>query len=179
MKSLSAREQGILVVTLLLVAVFIGYQLVITPLRQQITGIEQRIAGEVRTIRKNRAALAELRGLDSHYEALIQEYAQQGSNEQVMARMLREIEKVAGDLKLQISELKPQRVRSAEHFNSFSVSLRMDSTLAAIIAFLDVLQAEPYGYAVQDIRLDKSPKRGSNEITTAVVLEKIFAPAPR
>jgi Tfp pilus assembly protein PilO len=178
-KSLSAREQGIFLVTIVLVAVYIGYQWLITPLRQRVADIERDIVSESRKIRQNRAALTEFQDLEGRYAELINVFAQQGSNEQVMARMLREIEKVASDLEMKISELKPQRARSGDYFNSFSVSLRMDSTLTAIIEFIDVLQSKPYGYRVQDIRFDKSPKRGSNEITTVVVLEKIFAVPPR
>jgi hypothetical protein len=175
-KTLSPREQNILVVTLLLSAIMIGYRLGLMPLKRQIAGLEQQIMAESLNVRKNRRLIEGQQGLDAQYELLIREFGQPGAEEQVMARILKEIENVAGDLNLQISDLKPQRARSLDHFKSFSVSLRMESALAEIVEFLDILQREPYRYAVQDVRFDKSTRRDSSEIKTVVILEKIFIP---
>lgn len=176
MKPLSPREQNILVVTLLLSAILISYRLVLMPLKQQIADLDRQIMAEIHNIRKNRRLIAGQRGLDAQCEALTREFGQPGAEEQVMARILKEIESVAGNLDLQISDLKPQRARSLDHFKSFLVSLRMDSSLAEIIEFLDILQKDPYRYAVQDVRFDKSARRDSSEIKTVVILEKIFIP---
>lgn len=176
MKHLTGREQNIFVVAVLSLSIFSGYRLVIIPLRQKVESIDRQMVEDMRQIRKTQASLDDYQGMDQKYEALTKDFRQDGSNEQVMARISREIEKVSGEFELQISELKPQRVRSNEYYNSFSVSLRLSSPLPEIVKFLDRLQASPYGYAVQDLRLDKSNRRGSKDITTTVILEKVFVP---
>ena len=150
--------------------------MVILPLKDKVQELDAQIASEQRKIRKNMQIIHDAKALDAQYESLRSSFYQNGTDEQAKSSILKEIESVARDLNLQISDLKPQRVRSNEFFNTFSVSLNMDSNLPDILKFLQILQDKPHLFDVQEVRFDKSNRRDTSSINTSIILEKTLIP---
>ena len=73
-----------------------------------------------------------------------QKFKQSASNEGTMSSILSEIEAAAADLKLQIANLTPKRVKETNFSNRFSVSLSIDGDFMDILQFLHRLQGEPH-----------------------------------
>lgn len=175
-KRLTPREQSIFIVTLVLGAFYLGYAFVINPMRENKEILESRIQSERIKLTKNMRLSAKLEPIAVIAKAYREKYGQTGSEERVMATMVKEIERSAGQLDLRISDLKPQRVQRNEYFNSFSVSLQLDSELPEILSLLQRLQSPEYGFDIDEIRLDKSSRRNSKTIKTRLVLRKVLVP---
>ena len=173
---LSAREQNILIVCTVLVTAYFSYHFMIMPLKERSENLDRMIEAEIREIKKYKQAISMGEAQDTGYVALIEGYQQQGSNEQVMSNILQEIEQVARGLGLNISDLKPQRVREQAFFNQFSISLRIDSSLPEIVKFIHAVQSRPHNFDVQDLRFDKSSRRNEDALKTTLVLQKTLVP---
>jgi len=170
------REKRIAVLCLGLVFIYGGYNIVIRPLRKEMILLDQKIETQQRRLNKDLRILKKAEFLGVQYDALVKRFKQTKTNEQVMSSFVSEIEEAAAKLGLQISNLKPQKVKRSEFINRFSVSLTIDSEFVDIMNFLYMLQGQPYSFDVQEARFDKSSRRKSTAIKTRLVLIKILIP---
>jgi len=176
MKRLTTREQIIFVVCLFLVFIYLGYQLGVKPLNEKVAFIKTKIEAEERKLGKHLAVLGNTSTLEEVYQVYLSHFKQSKSNEQVMSSMVSEIEDVASELSLRISDLKPKRVKTDQYSNHFSVSLTLESSLPDIIHFMHKLQNQPYLLAVEEFRFDKSARAEAATIKTQLVLSKTLIP---
>lgn len=176
LRRLTKRERGIFFLCLMTACVSIGYQGLIKPLRGRLDSLDRAFEGRRRQFRKDAAALRKAGAVEERYEAYQRQWKQSRPAEEVMSSILAEIETAAGQLKLQISNLKPRRVKETDYYNRFSVSLTIDGRLEDIIHFLHILQSEPHLFEVEELRLDKGVQPQSAMIKTNLALGKIFIP---
>ena len=104
----------------------------------------------------------------------IERYRQQGSSERVMSRMLQEIQEVAGDIDIQVADLKPQRMRIENGMSVFSVSLRLNVEFIDLMELLYNLRQEPYEFGLQDLKIDKGVSRRGSQLSVSIVLRKVY-----
>ena len=175
-KRLSQREQLILVICIMVVAGYVVFLAVIRPLQEKKMDLAQEIEKKEKVYNKNLRIVQNGESLEKDYQAYFDKFKQTKPDEQVMSSMLAEIERVAAEFSLQISDLKPQRGKSGEYYNRFSVSLTIDSSLTDVMHFLYKLQQEPFLYDVHEFRFDKSPQRKANTVKTNLVLSKTLIP---
>ncbi len=175
-KRLTKREQIIAGVTFLAAVVCLGFYGVYKPLLNELELIEDKISNNMKKYDNNLEMIHQAEGLEKQYQTSIEKYKQPGQNEQVMSALISEIEKVAGELNLPISDLKPNRVRKEAHYNQFSVSLTMDSKFVEAVNFLYILQNEPHLFDVEELRFDKGNRKDEPTVKTQLVLSKIFIP---
>ena len=172
---LTRREQNIFVISLLVTVLYLGYRFIVLPLREHSDQLDGKIDAELRRLRSDLSEVGKAKQWEELYGRLVQTFQQTGSDEQVKSSMLQEIQDVARDMNLQISDLKPQRVKATEFYKTFSVSLRLDnSSLDDILPFLHLLQSKPHLFDVQEVRLDKSSRRDAKTIMASIVLDKTF-----
>jgi len=175
-KRLTKREQKIFIVTLVLILGYIGNNLLVKPLKEKILSLDQAIVAEEIRLKKNQRIIGQAKALSEDYNAYLNNFKQSKTNEQVMSSILSEIEEVAGELELRISDLKPKRVKRGEYYNRFSVSLTIDSDFVDIIHFLYILQKQPHLFDVEEVRFDKGSRRRSSTMKTQLVLGKMLIP---
>ncbi len=173
-RRLTEREQNILVVCLAFVFIYLGYYGVYLPLKEHMEGLDHKIEAEQRKLEKNLKILDKSKSLDSEYNEFIKNFKQDKPNEQVMSSILSELEDVAGQLNLHISDMKPNIINNHDFYNRFSISLTIDSEFVTIVQFLHILQNPPHLFTVDELRFDNSIQRDSKTIKTTLVLAKIF-----
>ncbi|MDO8580292.1 MAG: type II secretion system protein GspM [Candidatus Omnitrophota bacterium] len=175
-RRLTKREQYIFYICLLFIGIFIFYQGLIKPSWEESESLDQKIVIQQRRLQKDQRLLQEAKGKEKAHAAYLLAYKQNGTDEQVMSSILSQIEKLAGELKLRISDLKPQRVKQLELLNQFSVSVTIDSEFDDILNFLYLLQQEPYSFNVEEVRFDKGTRRNETIIKSQLVLSKVLIP---
>ena len=106
-------------------------------------------------IQKNLKVIQKAKSYEAKYQSLMENFQQKGSDEQMMSAILSEIESVATDAKIRITDLKPQKVKKMGSYNNFSVSLVLDGQLTPIMDFIYTLQNQPHLFSVEELRLDK------------------------
>ena len=175
-RRLSAREVKILIVSLLLAFGYIGYTFLVRPAKEKFIALDEEIAAQQRRLAKTSAEIQKAGSLERSWEVYEQKFKQSASNEGTMSSILSEIEAVAADLKLQIANLTPKRVKESELSNRFSVSLTMDGNFMDVLQFLHTLQSEPHLFDVEEARFDKGTRQESTSVKASLVLRKTFIP---
>ena len=176
MKRLTTRERNIFIICVVLMAVYVGFNVVYKPLAQkarlmqaEIESKKERLTRDLRTIRRSKS-------VGDEYVVLKEKFKQDKPDEQVMSAMVSQIESIAGDLNLRISDLKPQKVKKQDFYNKFSVTLTIYSSFKDIMRFLYDLQKDPLLYSVDELRLDKGSRRKEETIKTRLILSKVLIP---
>ena len=175
-RRLSARELKILIVSLALAAVYIGYILLVKPAREKFVALDEEIALQQRRLAKNSAEMQRAGSMEKALQVYEQKFKQSASNEGTMSSILSEIEAAAADLKLQIANLTPKRVKETNFSNRFSVSLSIDGDFMDILQFLHRLQGEPHLFDVEEARFDKGTRQQAASVKASLVLGKTFVP---
>ena len=175
-RRLTDREGRIAILCAIIILSYLSYNLVIKPLKDKSENLDTQIETAINQLKKNMTLLEKTGGINNDYNEYQNNFRQTKSNEQVMSSILNEIEKVAAELKLKISDLKPKRVKKEEYFNHFSVSLTIDSDFKDIVQFLYILQRDPHLFKVEELRFDKTTQRNTTAIKTTLVLDKILIP---
>lgn len=175
-KRLTQREQAIFVLCIAMIFIFAGYSGVVKPLRTKIAFTDGEIHKYQRRLNKSTDAIQRSNELEQQYNEYLSKFKQSKTDEQVMASVLSEIEGIAGELGLLISDLKPKKVKHEEYHNKFSVSLTISSELIDILRFLHTLQGQPHFFDIEETRFDKSSRRKLSTIKARLVLSKILIP---
>ena len=168
------REQKIVLIFLLAIIGNGSYYGLIRPLNEKIASLDTEIAKKKKKLKNNLGVIKKSQGVDKEYATLIEQFQQTKSNEQVMSAIIAEIEGVAGELQLQISDLKPKRVKREDTNNRFSVSLDIDSQFVDIIQFLHKLQSQPHYFAVEEAHFDNSFRGKNTSMKIQLVLSKVL-----
>ena len=92
-----------------------------------------------------------------------------------MSAILAEIESVAREIDLHITDLKPQKVRKGEFLNNFSVSLSANGRLEEITHFLYILQSSPHLFNIEELAIEKSSAQ-TQILQTRISLSRILIP---
>lgn len=175
-RRLSARELKILIVSSVVASTYIGYTLLVRPAKEKFIALDEEIAAQQRRLAKNSIEIKKAQDMEKNLEVYEQKFKQPASNEGTMSSILSEIEAVAADLKLQIANLAPKRVKETDLSNRFSVSLTIDGDFLDILQFLHTLQSEPHLFDVEEARFDKGMRQQSSSVKASLVLGKTFIP---
>lgn len=175
-RRLTRREQKIMVICFTLVLVYGGYNGIYKPFMEKAAQLDADIIRQQSRLSKETRSLRQSGEMQSAYENFRAQFKQDKTNEQVMSAILSEIEEVASELDLRISDLKPKRVQNENFYNRFSVSLTIDSDFPKVMEFLYYLQKDPHLFDVEEVRFDKGSRRRSSEIKTSLVLGRILVP---
>ena len=175
-RRLSARELKVLIFSSLLAAAYIGYILLVRPAKEKFISLDEEIAAQQRRLVKTSMEIKKAGDMEKILAAYEQKFKQPASNEGTMSSLLSEIEAVAADLKLQIANLTPKRVKETNFSNRFSVSLSIDGDFMDILQFLHRLQGEPHLFDVEEARFDKGTRQQAASVKASLVFGKTFFP---
>jgi Tfp pilus assembly protein PilO len=171
----SAREKKILIISLGVLTIYLVKTLVVEPVQnrsewldRQIRNIEQKLLSASRTIRKSQV-------VQRRYEALLEDYRQNQSDEGVMSGILTEIEAIAAGNSLSISDLKPNKPKMINYYKEFSVNLVLEGDFIQVMEFIFKLQKEPYSYFVDEADISKHSPR-TRALRCRFVLSKVLIP---
>jgi Tfp pilus assembly protein PilO len=173
--SFSTREKRIFILLVAAVIILIFYLAVYLPTGEKMSLLENEIRVAERQLKKDVLVIRKARQLEEQDKALLEEFRQKDTDENVMSSILSEIEAVAGEVGMRIADMKPKKARRIDFYNDFSVSLSIDGKLPDITHFMYVLQSSPHRFFVDEFSLEKrSPT--SPELNCRLAISKILVP---
>jgi len=149
---------------------------IIQPLHHYRLGIGKEINSTQKKIYKNLRIINKAELVKRRRGDYFTKFEQTVSDEQNMSTLIAEIEKVAGQLSLSISNLKPEKVRHVDRLSYFSISLQFDSEFKTLIQFLHILQDQAHLFNIKQVNINTRPRKKEGRIKTKLVLSKIFIP---
>ena len=174
-RGLSKREGGILAVCLTLIVIYGGYNLFYKPLIENFSDSDDKIKVAEKRLHNNLKIIRKEKSVNEEYEKYALNFKQKASDEQAMTSILSEIESMANQVSLRISDMQPKRVRKIDFYNNFSVTLTVEGEMPVIIKFLYTLQNPPHLFKVDEIYLEKSAVK-SGEVKCRLILSKVLIP---
>ena len=169
---LTARERTIFAVCVVTIAAYATHSFLYKPMRSkrdEMSGkreiLQKQLNRDLRLIRDGKNHQPE-------YDAALEKFRQKGSDEEVMSNMISDIERVSGQFKIRLVEMKPQKVRKVDFYNLFSLSVTFEGPLSEIVRFSYALQQEPYLFGVEELRMDKNFVR-AGDLQCQMVLSRI------
>ena len=169
---MTSREKTILNLALLILGVYIFYQFIFVPTKRRSLVLEKRMEAEWTRLQADRAIIRQGH-MTEDTELVLQDFTQQGTDEQVMSRMLSDIDKAAETLPVRITERKPRQTREEEFYNEFAVDLSLEGELEHIVRFINQLQSPPYLFDVKEVSLKRRSPR-TEDIQCKVVLKRDY-----
>ena len=155
------RERNILVIILGVLLVFAIYSLIFQPLMERISFLNKEIESKELKLKKNQRILNREKSATADYKKY-ERYLKQGiSEEQEMASLLSEIEAIANQLNIQVSDMKPRKVKRIDFYNSFAVEIESEGRLQDILKFIYTLQSPPHLLRAEKVRLEKQASTSS------------------
>lgn len=174
---LSPRERlfgGLAVVVIAVVA--FDYALV-RPAALRLGELNRGIALESRRLEVNRLALApeKRQSADDAYRRYSVFIEKRKSASEVGARLMEEIEVLAGKAQLTLTGSKPRDPRASDVFEEHAVEVDVEGDYASLITFLHELQSQPDLLRVQKLVLAPKSKEQPALVKSTILITKIVA----
>ncbi len=156
MRKMSKREIIILIICLLTVMVFGVVQLVVKPLREDEADLKQRLGNARRELARARATVGRASAVEAEYKRLAQEIGVASAEGKEASMMMSSFESAANMSGVHIINMQPVGSSGRGRVQVFSVEIVFDGTWGAVNQFLDLVQARPHFFKIEELNLEKS-----------------------
>lgn len=173
---LSRRERILVIAVSLAVAVFLIQRLVVRPVRSHLAAVREEIALRGKEIQANARYLNMRSSVVPRYEQVLSQLKVSGNEEQGIAEMLHEVEKLGSESEVTLSNLKPKPVKAVEDRLLLSADLEAECSMVKLLTFLYNLQQSEQLFRVSNLNANAHEKdpdllRVSMTLTQLVVRE--------
>lgn len=173
--NISRRERNIAIIIAGLLFSFAVYSFIFSPLLEKLSTLNREIESKELKLVKNQKILSREKVVDGDYKKYEQYLKQKASNEQEMASVLSEIEAISHQVNIQINDLRPQRVKKKDFYNSFIIEIDSEASLKDIIKFIYTLQSPQHLLRAEKVRLEKQVM-SSPTLKCYLLVNKILIP---
>ena len=132
----SKREKILLFLTISFAVAFLSYNFVFHPMGLNFETLNKEILTKEMQLRKNVKILSQKENIQNEYMEYSQLLRQKSSNEQEMATLLSEIESVAREIAIRITDMKPRAIRGIDFYNRLAVDVEVEAKLSEITKFI-------------------------------------------
>ena len=154
-KKLSPRENIILITTIVLVVIFIAYQLVIKPMYEGTMDVNDQLRlGRVNLIKAHQM-LDQKDQIAARYQNLVNLIGGVDSEEAQMPTIVSKIEAAARDSNIHIANIQPQKPLTQKDIRFLQVEIELDGQWLDMVQFLFLLQQPPNFYFINELNLEK------------------------
>ena len=175
MKQFTPREQSILIVSTIIISVYLFYSVLYRPWITMLDGYNQEKEKDRRILTKNSKVILKAEGITKTYDQYFNLFQQKKSDEEQMSGIISQLEAIATEMHLRFSEIKPRKVKKAEFYNIFSVSLAMEGNFPTVVEFIYRLQTQPYLFNVEEIHLEKNVPQDNSLQAGLVISRKLIS----
>jgi hypothetical protein len=171
---LSLRETKILIMTTVVIITMIVFNLIYVPLQDKKLSLSEQIRDVRRQMELDRLVIQKASGIAGPYQSYMDRFSLQGSQEEAVVAVLKELEEVIRTLSLDVDDLKPGPVKGEGTHYVFAVSLALHDDLSDLVRLLYALQQAPHYFNVDEIQIEKMAQLKDSGLKTRLVLSKVF-----
>jgi len=136
----SKRERLFLVVTVTIIAVAIGYALILEPLSSKWRDFDRQIGQRILKLNKNLGILKREKSIKAEFAKYAEHTKSMGTDEEVIASLLKAIEQKAGQTQTRITNIRPRPVKDFGFYKEFVFEVISESSLEELLRFVYELQ---------------------------------------
>ena len=172
---LSKRERNIFILTAAVIFTMLADYTVVRPLRRSLASLDNKIKQTETMALHNLRSAAQKPELDKVYRK-IQESIQdsRADDEEIRSSMLKDIESLAREHEIYLSEVKPQVSNETPRYKEFSVRMQMECPMEDLMRFLSGLMRTRKLYTVESFRITPHPEDVQKIKTNITVTRVVF-----
>jgi len=172
-RAFSSREKMIFVVCVVVVLIYGGYRFGYQALQESTATRQQRVLQAEKELRQYKDVVREQSLVSRKLLAYKEMFAQKGSDEQEMTKMLSEVEAAAQNINMKIINMEPERIKKGDFYNYFSINVQAQGSLKKIFEFLYALESQTYRFRIDEMRLEKYSLR-ADELKCQFVVSRFL-----
>ena len=172
---LSIREKWLLYAGIAVILGIAIYIIAVEPIWTEWQDLNRNIFAKERKLLKNVKILAQKDRITSLYNKYASSIKMKGSVEEETAVILREIENIARSTNINITDIKPHRVKNMDFYKEYYIELEAEGNVANLAKFIYELQSSDQILKVRHLRIN--PKAGGGDTLKAyMIVTKILIP---
>ena len=153
-RKLTPRETLIAAAALGVILVYLSVQFAFKPVKAREAWLDGEIVRQLKFLKKNNGVLQTEQQMRKQHEGFFAPFSQRNSEEEEMSTLLSQLQSLASQSNLNISEIKPQVSRRKEFYKFLSVTLSLEGSFVDIVGFLQKLQVPTYHLYVDELLLE-------------------------
>lgn len=138
--SISKREKSFFIIALSAVFLSMFYAFIIEPLYKQYARLNQEINIKQVKLGKSLKLIKEQNVVTEEFKKYSQQLKKMGSDEEEMATVLSEIEKIGKSTGVYLSDVKPQKVKNKDFYKIMLVEIKFQADMQTLSQFIYKLQ---------------------------------------
>lgn len=152
--SISKREKSLISITVLVIACSIIYIFVVEPLYKKFNELNQQI--EIKQVRltKNLKLMKEKDIITEEFKKYGEKLKVKGSDEEEMASVLSEIERIGKTTGIYLKDVKPQRIKDMSFYKILLVEIKFQADTQNLSKFIYSLQTSASLLKVKRLQVD-------------------------
>jgi len=150
-------------------------QFVLPWLSGDVDSVQDQIEMAQKKLQRNQRLIREAGQVGQEYRTLLARYKQKKSQEEIMSSMLSNIQAVSVRISVPITDLKPNKVKTVDSFNQYSVSMSIEGRLTDILHFIHIMQSPPYQYFLDELNLRREFFK-ADKLRCQLVFKQILIP---
>lgn len=158
----SHREKMIGILCLAVLGLYAAYGLGYKELKNRMFAQEEDIVQSEKELRDYRQVLRSEQAVTQKLEQYKELFTQRSSDEGEMTRILSEVDAAAQKKTVKIINMEPERIKSQDFYNYFSVNVQAQGSLKNICEFLYLLETKPYFFRIDEMRIEKYSIQAEN-----------------
>ncbi|HRZ40043.1 MAG TPA: hypothetical protein P5246_03445 [Candidatus Omnitrophota bacterium] len=173
--SFSRRERMALYVFVAAACVYVAVEVIYKSFRVRADGVDARVVAAEKKLRKANETMQMQKIAMKHSGDLGDVFLKRPPAEE-MSSVLAELEAIASQGRVQISDMKPQPVRVQGREHIFSVRLALRHDLKTVLEFIAALQGGPSFFNVDEFSFERADAAGEGLLCIVVVSRSRLSP---
>lgn len=165
--SISKREKVILAITILVIILSAFYVFIFEPLYRQYVSLNQEISMKNVQLTENLRLLKEKNVVKEEFKKYSHLLKARGTDEEEMASVLTEIEKIGKSTGIYLNDVKPQKIRDMDFYRVMLVEIRFQADMQTLSKFIYELQNSPF--LLKTSRLQISSERKNSSLLDGII----------
>lgn len=172
--TLKRREFILFVITLLGGLFFILKAYVIEPLLDWDRRLSKQIRKELLIEGKNDFILSRLSAIQENFKWVMSKYGRTKNDAQELGVMVNDIETLAKKMDIFIVQMQPRKPIKEEIYIEYLVDLSFQANWNELMAFLSKIEATPFHYRIQGMKIENTRQANRKLKGTLVILNERF-----
>ena len=151
--SVTKREKILFILVAIAIIGSLAYSLIIEPLYNKFNDLNQEIESKEIRLRKNTKLINERDAINEEFNKYSQQLKVKSTDEEEMASVLSEIEKIGKSSGVYLSDVKPQPIKDNKFYRLLSVEIKFQASLDTLSKFIYELQCSPFLLKVRRLQV--------------------------
>ena len=170
---LSKREKYIIYITIVVVVAIFFDRVIARPVLKRLGELSRELTVQQKRLQHATQILSEEALITGEHDKFVQGLKQDGSEEEEVAALLSEIEKLATKSAVCLANIKPRLTESTEQYKKYIVGVDLESEITKLVDFIYQLEKSPSLLRIKEFYLIPK-KEGSDILKARMLITKIL-----